>query len=240
MTTKKHICIVLFVFLIPAFAFSQQHGVSIHSNIGLYDKCMISNGKIIDVEKPGLFQRYNAGYVYQLNKWTFGMNAYYMNARIRGEYEQRLSNPESGETKIFVWKEKYSGHLIGLAPFVSRIIMDRKRFNLSLKFKPGMQKIVSSKKYIEKYPPGNPDDVTVIYDWVKDENANYDQINVNFTLGIEACRNINENFAISGSMFLTYFFYQHKYDIPYISIPYAYGIGIGLTYYFTPSGSSEN
>ncbi|MEA3447305.1 MAG: hypothetical protein U9Q98_02495 [Bacteroidota bacterium] len=187
---------------------------------------------------PAIFQRYATGYKYQAENWSFGMNLYYMDHR----FASKIEIPEYVNGQMMTIISIYSSRHLGLSPFVLRTLVKREKYSISMKLMPGIDNIFIEKQYYERYPSDNPDDVTVISDWDKNEYGNYDQINFNLTLALEASRSFNENLSISGGVFL--FSYLHNntrgVDIDEVFLPYAFGLNLGITYYFTTSDSSEN
>lgn len=228
MKTTKQICIVLFVFLIPAVAFSQQHGLLINSEIGFSGQ--YQSIKATNADYPlTIFQRYATGYKYQTENWSFGAKLYYMDHRFGVKFEA----PEHGSGAMITHHGIYSSRYFGISPFVARTIIQKEKYSISLMLIPGIDNKVLAKQYIYYYPSDDPDDVTVANDWGKVEYDNYDQINFNLTLELEASRSFNENLSLSGGVFL--FSYLHNYsrgdDSDEIYLPYAFGANLSITYY---------
>ncbi|MEA3447404.1 MAG: hypothetical protein U9Q98_02990 [Bacteroidota bacterium] len=234
MKTLTSILLTLALSLMSLCSQGQKHGISLNSNIGLsglyvkaYSECCLN-----------LFQRYAMGYTYQIKNWSFGMNLYYMDHRFGVKYEA----PVHGNGPMITHHDIYSSRYLGISPFAVHTIIQKEKYSISLMLIPGIDNIFLAKQYIDYYPSDDPDDVTVVIDWGKYEYGNYDQINFNLTLALEASRSFNENISLSGGVFL--FSYLHNYvrdaDNDKVHLPYAFGFNLGITYYFTPSGSSEN
>lgn len=237
MKTTKQICILLFVFLIPGFAFSQQHGLLINSEIGFSGQ--YQSRKATNADYPlTIFQRYATGYTYQAEGWSFGMNLYYMDHRFGVKFEA----PEYGIGPMITHHGIYSSRHLGISPFAARTIIQKEKYSISVKFMPGIDNIFLAKQYAENYPSDDPDDVTVVNDWGKNEYAPTDQINFNLTLALEAFHSFNKNLSLAGGLFLLSYLhnYDRSSDLDEIFLPYAFGLNLGITYYFTPAGSSEN
>ncbi|MGC9332219.1 MAG: hypothetical protein ACP5DZ_10160 [Bacteroidales bacterium] len=237
MKTLTSIFLTLTLSLMSLFSHAQKHGLLINTEIGFSGQ--YQSLKATNIDYPlALFQRYATGYIYQAEGWSFGMNLYYMDHRSASKME----SPENVNGQMMTSISIYSSRHLGLSPFVSRTIVKREKYSISMKLMPGIDNIFLSKQYYEKYPPDDPDDVTVINNWGKDEYGNYDQINFNLTLALEASRSFNENLSLSGGVFL--FSYLHNntrgIDADEVFLPYAFGIDLGITYHFTPSASSEN
>ncbi|MFW6020328.1 MAG: hypothetical protein ACOCPM_07075 [Bacteroidales bacterium] len=235
MKSLKPIIFLLLILLFPLIIKAQKHGMSVSSDIGLSGQFQIPKPTNLDYHL-NVYQRYGIGYKYYLDDWKFGVYAYYMDHRIAGKFEgtEYLNGP------IMTFVSIYSSRHLGIAPFVSRTIFNTENFSFSLKLMPGIDNIFLSKQYFEKYPPDDPDDVTVINDWGEDEYGNYDQINFNLTLALEASRSFNENLSLSGGVFLFSYLHNNNRGIETdkIFLPYAFGVNLSLTYYF--ANNTEN
>jgi hypothetical protein len=228
MKNLKFTILLLLILLFPLISNGQKHGVSMNSDIGL-SGFYASNDAGFDYNL-NLFQRYSTGYTYETADWSFGANLYYMDFR----FEANLEVPAYSNGPMVTNRSIYSSRHLGVAPFVSRIIFKTENYSFSIKFMPGIDKKILSKQYLEQWPSDNTDNVTVIHDWSEDEYANYDQINFNLTLVIEASRSITENINLSGGLFL--FSYLHNAtrgnDIDEIFLPYAFGVNLRFDYLF--------
>jgi len=229
MKSLKLSIILLLIFLFPLITKAQKHGISLSSDIGLSGQ--FQTRKATNADYPlNFYQRYAIGYKYYLEDWKFGVNTYYMDHRIAVKFEgaEYLNGP------IIINRSIYSSRHLGIAPFVSRTIFKTGNYSFSLKFMPGIDNIIIAKYYYEKYPPDNPDDVTVLKDWAKEDYAPYDQVNFNLTLALEANRAISENINLSGGLFL--FSYLHNNTrgtgSGEIFLPYAFGINLEINYMF--------
>jgi hypothetical protein len=214
---------------------AQKHGISVSSDIGLSGQFQTLKATNSDYPLK-LYQRYATGYAYETESWSFGANLYYMDHRIGLKFEA----PEHATGPMTTYIGIYSSRYIGISLFAARTIIQKEKYSISLKLMPGIDNIFLSKQYYEKYPPDDPDDVTVINNWGKDEYGNYDQINFNLTLALEASRSFNENLSLSGGVFL--FSYLHNnnrgIDTDKIFLPYAFGANLSITYYF--ANNTEN
>jgi hypothetical protein len=236
MRTLTTISLTFALSLLSLCSQAQKHGLSLNSDIGL-------SGEYVSIKLNSdyplkLYQRYATGYTYETENWSFGANLYYMDHRSAWKFESLEYVNGQMMTSISI----YSSRHLGLSPFVSRKLVKREKYSISMKIMPGIDNIFIGKQYYERYPSENPDDVTVINNWGEGEYGNYDQINFNLTLALEASRSFNESLSLSGGVFV--FSYLHNYnkssDLDELFLPYAFGIDLGITYYFTPAGSSEN
>jgi hypothetical protein len=227
----KNLKIIMLLLFFPLISNAQKHGVSVNSDIGL-SSLYASNDAGLDYNL-NLFQRYFTGYTYETADWSFGASLYYMDYRFGGILEAPSYSNEPMVTSRII----YSSRHLGIAPFVSRAIFKTANYSFSIKFMPGIDKIFLAKQYLEQWPSDNTDNVTVINDWSEDEYGNYDQINFNLTLALEANRSITENINLSGGLFL--FSYLHNNtrgnDISEIFLPYAFGVNLRLDYLFSKS-----
>ncbi len=229
MKTLTSISLTLALSLMSLCLHAQKHGISVSSDIGLSGQ--FHSPRATNIDYPlNLYQHYATGYIYETENWSFGANLYYLDHRNVWKFEgaEYLNGP------IIISRSIYSSRHLGIAPFVSRTIFNSENYSFSLKFMPGIDNIIIAKQYFEKYPPDDPDDVTVLNDWGKDEYGNYDQINFNLTLALEANRAISENINFSGGLFL--FSYLHNNtrgtDSGEIFLPHAFGLNLEINYMF--------
>ncbi|MFW5721206.1 MAG: hypothetical protein ACOCWW_02335, partial [Bacteroidota bacterium] len=168
MKTLTSISLTLALSLLSLCSQAQKHGISVCSDIGLSGQ--FQTHKATNSNYPlNLYQRYAIGYKYYLGDWNVGVNTYYMDHRIVWEFEA----PAYSNGPMITRRSIYSSRYLGLAPFVSRTIFNTENYSFSLKFMPGIDNIIIAKQYFEKYPSDDPDDVTVLNDWGKNEYGNY-------------------------------------------------------------------
>jgi len=226
----KNLKIIILLLLFPLISNAQKHGISLSSDVGL-SGLYASNDAGFDYNL-NLFQRYSTGYTYETAGWSFGASLYYMDYR----FGANLEVPAYSNGPMVTNRSIYSSRHIGIAPFVSRTIFETANYSFSLKLMPGLDNIFLAKQYLEQWPSDNTDNVAVINDWSEDEYGNYDQINFNLTLALEAKRSITENINLSGGLFL--FSYLHNYSRGSllhndIYLPYAFGVNLRFDYLFS-------